>query len=621
MSLLSGIYGKQNIVQNSASSKEAGADTHTDASGKLADTSKMQPGQTISGRVISSDGNGVTIKLSDGSQMNAKLESQANLSPGQNVSFTVKGNTNSQLTLSILHTNLSQDLTAAKALNLAGIPVSNSTLAMTNSMMNYGMNINSSSLQNMFQNLSSFPRVLPQTLVEMSQYGLEINESNIQSFQAFQNYESGISQGMNEIFDRGLQLYEELANQGNSEDAAKIMRTLIKSVLPMQSETAGRIQNGGNLLQNGMAAMASESGTVAAINTQYNPVLSQIISGTEQRMQGAPADNTGSSDIILPGQGNEENINSESNAKQTNLTDTNHMLQKMNEELASRGTGNEEMAGNLSGKDSYQALPFSVRYQMVSLLENAGMSNIFSAHLLSENASAEDFLLQVQQFMQPGKDKSGLTALLEHPDFRKILKGQIQETWTVKPEEVSKTTIENIYEKLHQQVKNWSEALSEVAKQDSMMGQSLSNMNQSMDFMHQMNQTYQYVQLPLKMNGTSTTGDLLVYTNKRNLVDKEGDISALLHLDMANLGMVDVYAAISTNQQVTTKFYLQDDAVLDFIASHIGELDERLEEKGYHTHSEVLKKNEEDGRPGMPDMLKKEVGTQTMAHYSFNALA
>ena len=90
---------------------------------------------------------------------------------------------------------------------------------------------------------------------------------------------------------------------------------------------------------------------------------------------------------------------------------------------------------------------------------------------------------------------------------------------------------------------------------------------------------------------------------------------------MANLGMVDVFASISPNQQVTTKFYLQDDEVLGFIASHIGELDRRLEEKGYHTHSEVLKKTDEEGRPGLPGIPSNAIHSQTMAHYSFNALA
>lgn len=646
MSLLSGIYGKQNIVQNTSSTKEiSNSDTLSrevqgkngsvsagDISGKMSDTSKMQPGQTISGKVVSTHGERVTIKLSDGSQMSARLEGEARLSPGQNVSFTVKGNSNSQITLSLMNTNLAQDSAAAKALNLAGLPVNENTLTMTNSMMSYGMNINGSALQNMFQQLSSYPEAAPQTIVTMAQYGLEISDTNLQSFQAFQNYESSISQGMNAIFDRGLQLYEELMNQGNSSDASKIMQSLIKSVLPLQEAQNSnlQLQNSNVDLQNivinpGGASEPTGMGSSEQISSFSNNSAG-VTEGQNNSVMNPSMNNNLSENIITDeinfgGNTSIEKLVTETNMKQSILTAGNEMLQAMNEELASHGQGKIVFSENVLGKDSYQSLPFGVRYEMVSILEKAGMSTAISAHLLSDGAAASDFLQQVQQLLEQGKDENALSSLLEHPDFKKILKNQMQDTWTVRPEDVSKATVENIYEKLHQQVKNWSEALSEAAKQDSMMGQSLSNMNQSMDFMHQMNQTYQYVQLPLKMNGTAATGDLLVYTNKRNLVHKEGDISALLHLDMANLGMVDVYAAISTNQQVTTKFYLQDDDVLDFIAAHIGQLNQRLEEKGYHIHSEVLKRKEEEGRPVIPNLPAKAIDTQTMAHYSFNALA
>ena len=53
----------------------------------------------------------------------------------------------------------------------------------------------------------------------------------------------------------------------------------------------------------------------------------------------------------------------------------------------------------------------------------------------------------------------------------------------------------------------------------------------------QINQTYAYIQLPLHLRqGEHKTGELFVYTNKKNLAGRDGRVSALLHLDMEHLG-------------------------------------------------------------------------------------
>ena len=58
--------------------------------------------------------------------------------------------------------------------------------------------------------------------------------------------------------------------------------------------------------------------------------------------------------------------------------------------------------------------------------------------------------------------------------------------------------------------------------------------------MNQLNHMQTYLQLPLKMNGKRENGDLYVYTNKKSLAKKDGNVSALLHLDMQFLGALDV---------------------------------------------------------------------------------
>lgn len=52
-------------------------------------------------------------------------------------------------------------------------------------------------------------------------------------------------------------------------------------------------------------------------------------------------------------------------------------------------------------------------------------------------------------------------------------------------------------------------------------------MSQNVNFLNQMNQMYAYIQLPFKLSESNAHGELYVYSNKRNLAQKEGEVSAL----------------------------------------------------------------------------------------------
>ena len=175
---------------------------------------------------------------------------------------------------------------------------------------------------------------------------------------------------------------------------------------------------------------------------------------------------------------------------------------------------------------------------------------------------------------------------------------------------------------MNQQVKEFTNMLLELAKPDTMLGQSLANMNQNLDFMNQMNQVFPYIQLPLKMNGTDTTGDLFVYTDKKSLAEKEGNVSALLHLDMENLGPMDIFASISDNHNVSTKFMLPNEQTLALVEQNISVLTNRLEKKGYHMHTEITMEKNKEKVVGAGTVPKPAVTTKSViARYSFDAKA
>ena len=216
-------------------------------------------------------------------------------------------------------------------------------------------------------------------------------------------------------------------------------------------------------------------------------------------------------------------------------------------------------------------------------------------------------------------DTRQLLRLFSSKEFRNLLTEEMKENFLLKPEMVAdKEEVEQFFTKLREQVSSLAQTVSEAGKAQTQLFTQTNQLRENLDFLHQLSQTMQYVQLPLRMAGQETTGDLYVYANKKGLT-KEDSISAFLHLDMEHLGPVDVYVAMQ-NRKVNTHFYLQDDAMIDFIQAHIHLLNERLEQKGYQMQTEVSQK---DTPSKVTEEMRKDQEEESVCinQYSFDVRA
>ncbi len=122
------------------------------------------------------------------------------------------------------------------------------------------------------------------------------------------------------------------------------------------------------------------------------------------------------------------------------------------------------------------------------------------------------------------------------------------------------------------------------------------------------------------MAGNNAHGDLYVYTNKKNLASKDGNVSALLHLDMEHLGPLDVYVAMQQNK-VSTNFTLQDESALDLIEQHIDLLNDRLTKRGYDLKAQFQLKEEEQDSGIMQTILSQGKNISVLSRTSFDVRA
>lgn len=246
---------------------------------------------------------------------------------------------------------------------------------------------------------------------------------------------------------------------------------------------------------------------------------------------------------------------------------------------------------------------------------------------IKENPGAEKTqeapqLQNLQKLLKQGletKDIPLLRSILHNSKVTELPAKLLADRWSIKPEDVeSPEKVEELYQKLGKQLKGLSNLLEENGQRGSSAYQNVTNLSQNVDFLQQINQTYAYIQLPLHLRqGEHKTGELFVYTNKKNLARKDGQVSALLHLDMEHLGPLDVYVTLK-DTKVSTKFYVQNDAILDYLEANMDVLTERLQKRGYDCKCETTLRTElQQTAQAMAPLLKTE-GSVPVAQYAFD---
>lgn len=489
-----------------------------------------QSGESISGEVLSRNGNEILISLGQNQLLQAKLEGSMTAQPGQLMTFQIRNNAGGKVVLTPLFENLSQDPNISKALSQAGIPENNVTAQMVKAMMQEGLPIDRQSLYQMNRLINSNPQADIQTLVQMQRLSLPVTPENIFQFEAYKNYQHQLSGSLMEIADAFTQTFQEITGSGNMAEGLEFYKNVVSTFLEGTSETDAE-----TLLQ-------TEDGKVTA-----KPAEGMAEGIAEQKVTEQKVGEAGEKPTLAASPNLSELLSGEETTK-------------LAENLKQAGAGDGFVNNVLAGKTTSQEFLNEV------------------VHLLSEDGA---------------EDKSALFSLLEGKEFKNIMKNEMSRQWLLPPEEVAEEhSVDKLYERLNSQMKQLSQTLAQTTRGDTPLARTITNVSNNIDFMNQINQAFTYVQLPLKMQGREAHGELFVYTNKKNLAKKDGTVSALLHLDMEHLGSVDVHVAL-TDQKVATKFYLKDDSALDLISDHIDMLNERLNRRGYSMSAQFLNKPED----------------------------
>ena len=531
----------------------------------------LVPGQTLEGSVVSRDGNSVQIALRQNVLINARIDQSINLALGQNMSFEVKANNGSILSLTPLYANMANEATIMRALNAAGLPETADNIEMVAAMMEEGMPIDRDSLANISRLMMDFPTQNPATLIQMTRLGLPITELNIEQFEQYQNMNHQLLGSAETIMNDLPQIFQELMGEGKIEQAYAFLENVLDIFAGEEAD--------GTVVPKGEVQTQTADGTVI-VETKTDTAAAEAKGTANETVM----------DMVKPDEsGNVPQESAQAPHHENVLTD--------------------RQWNTLS-----------------SLLKELGVNEETAEQIKNGELPPKEVLSLIREFMP--KNSAGemharvMERLFEGKELESLLKSEVSSQWLIEPKDVADPhKVEQLYERIREQSARLNEAMQAAGKADVPVARSVQSLQSNVDFMNQLNHMFTYIQLPLKLAGNNAHGDLYVYTNKKNLAAKDGNVSALLHLDMEHLGPLDVYVAMQHNK-VNTNFTFQDESSLDLIAEHISLLDERLAKRGYNLNAQFSVKEEAEQESGiMQTILNQEKNISVLSRTSFDMRA
>lgn len=617
---------------------------------------ELEPGSTFEGTVNSVKNGKVVLALGNGQTITARLDGKVSIQPGESMFFQVRSNDGTTIALRpyVQAGNINNPI-LLNALTAAGVPATERNITMVDSMMKEQMSISRQSILDMGRVVGSNPNVNVNTAVLMTKIGLPVSAEMASQFENYMVDQHAIVDEMDLAMNQLGRLLgdADLGEEQSFELYGKVLdilngegETSAQTTDGLQQNDTGTMVNAGENIETEAAVQQSKDGAAAeGVQKQVQQqntkdLISMGAAGQEQ--SAGVAENT--ENIV-----GEQTAGNAAQSMQTGI-DAVDVLKNTQADTAvdfknvQGQTDTLEQILDQNGLDHLkrllQNIPtltgntdlFEVQEEEDVFVDtmsgdDAGKKafELAQAELevtLKQSMTAEDFLNTLRDALKQNQEYgfAGMTKLFGSKEFAAILKNRAEKQWLLEPEQLREASkVSDLYERLDHQMKQMENVMKAAGVTQNSFVQTAADIRSNVEFMNQINQVYTYVQLPLKLSGQNASGDLYVYTNKKNLNDPEAELTAFLHLDLENLGSTDVSIRMK-DKNVKTNFYIVDDASYDLIEKHLPVLEKRLAQKGYRCSITMSK--EEKKVEFVEDFLQRDMPQAgTLHRYSFDVRA
>ena len=241
---------------------------------------ELSSGSVFEGTVSSVKNGKVTLALSDGQTITARLSGKVPLSQGTPMFFQVKSNDGATIEIKpYTGAGSGGNPILTNALTEGTVPVTERNLAMVDAMMKEQMPIDKQSLLNMARIANMNPGVNITTVVSMTKLGIPVSPEMAAQFENYMTDEHAILQEM----DQAMNELADLAGSKNltPDQAVQMNQKIVTILLPEQTVTGAQVNAEGQIETGGQTTAEGQIVTGGQITAE-----GQIVTGGQTTAEG-----------------------------------------------------------------------------------------------------------------------------------------------------------------------------------------------------------------------------------------------------------------------------------------------------------------------------------------------
>lgn len=580
-----------NSVQNNGGGSSPGVRSQSRTYRSGNSTLHLREGQTLKGVISDIHGNEITLSMEDGSSFTGRLSDANQYSIGQKAAFLITNLADNTIYMKATTGAYLLDMedTVAQALEEAGLPKSPRNLEVVRSLLTNQLSISRENIMSSIHLCSQYPDADVNAVITMRRLGLPMSETSVKQFESYQN-----------------QTHQLLNKMDSLGDAIGHMLASIGTQVPQLAKEAG----------SQLLTLALEG--EAAAEEQALPPADGKTAGNEAAAEGENTEAEGNAEAA------QNTSPADGGASSGPLSRMRQLFTTITNGAARNAMAEAGMTGDFRTPFIHEQVGFLLspedRSSFAEFLRDYPIPEECRQGVADGTLTARGLLSALKEaFPQMTEEQTGM--LLASKAFQKVVKGQFLSNWTISPERLKEPgELKEVYQKMSHQFEALSHFSKEVFGKEvfQQMSHTASDMSDNLNFMKTLNETFQYVQLPLKLQSQNAHGDLYVMTRKESLKKNPGSLKALLHLDMDHLGALDIQIT-KENTAVSVRFFVSTQETLRLFDRNIELLKDAMNEQGYAFTSELSMK--EKDVDVVKDFMAAEAPVGDMKRYNFDLRA
>jgi hypothetical protein len=538
----------------------------------------LKESQLLRGQILDIRFQEVTISLEPDKQViTAKLSGDIPLSIGQHAQFQVVEEGNDTYHLKYLpNTSISPtEETIQKALTASLLPMTDRNKAIVSELLNHRMPIDKQTLQVLMKYSVTNREASPSTLVLMYKNKIPITASNIRQFEAYNMDTAKLTTNVTDLINHLTDI--------NKQQSIPTNQTLLNILLSHNKETATSLPP--NMIRDVLTPeeLLTLDKTVEQKLVQEGTVKTHSPDLLQNIRQGLLSVNDAVeqlNNIQLNGELRSDSLSAQSIMTVLTAFDDNPSVLKLLEHYI-KPSDASVLLRNL--------FDTSERSALTEQLKAFPLSEQISSQISSGSIDIKEILTFLKDTL-PQVPNTDANALLQSPEYERLLKEAFHQKWTLTPEKLAnKASVTELYQNLTEDLEQINQLARTLnASEDALrLQEPIKSTQENLHFLKDLNEMFTYLPLPIQLKNQDVHTDLYVFTKKKALKDKSDGISVLLHLDMSNLGPLNIHLQLKQNY-IQAKFFPEDVKSGEYLRDNMSALTEQLHKRGYDLVAEVI---------------------------------